>query len=136
MRLLMIYADVFSYKPVIKTLDDADKEAQPASIEKAIVGFIHAEAEDEEKLSAVETKLVKNLKWAARKNDTQKIVLHSFAHLSGSKADPQTTKQLLNQAEIRLQNSGYETFQTPFGYFLDLKVDAPGHPLARLFKEF
>ena len=85
---------------------------------------------------AVETKLVKNLKWAARKNDTKKIVLHSFAHLSGSKADPGITKDLLNGAEERLKTSGYETFQTPFGFFLDLKVDAPGHPLARLFKEF
>ena len=136
MRLLIIYADIFSYTPVIRTLDDAAEKAEPASIEKSVVGFIHAEAEDEEKLSAVETKLVKNLKWAARKNDTQKIVLHSFAHLSGSKADPQMTKQLMDRAEERLKTSGYETFQTPFGYFLDLKVDAPGHPLARLFKEF
>ena len=55
MRVLMIYADLFSYTPVIKTLDDADKDALPASIEKAVIGFIHAEAEDEEKLSAVET---------------------------------------------------------------------------------
>jgi hypothetical protein len=50
--------------------------------------------------------------------------------------DPKMTKQLMDRAEERLKTSGYETFQTPFGYFLDLKVDAPGHPLARLFKEF
>ncbi|NOY60050.1 MAG: hypothetical protein GXO75_14135 [Calditrichaeota bacterium] len=38
-------------------------------------------------------------------------------------------------AEVRLKNSGYETHQTPFGYFLDLDIKAPGHSFARLFKE-
>jgi hypothetical protein len=26
--------------------------------------------------------------------------------------------------------------QTPYGYFNDLSMDAPGHPLARIYKEF
>ncbi|VAX26204.1 fragment of protein derived from threonyl-tRNA synthetase, partial [hydrothermal vent metagenome] len=38
--------------------------------------------------------------------------------------------------EQRLKNADYEVSQTPFGYFLDLDVKAPGHSFARLFKEF
>jgi hypothetical protein len=34
-----------------------------------------------------------------------------------------------------MTNSDYEVSQTPFGYFLDLDLQAPGKPLARLFKQ-
>ena len=37
-------------------------------------------------------------------------------------------------AESRLQNADYQTAQTPFGYFLDLDMKAPGFSLARIFK--
>ncbi len=136
MRLLMIYCDLFSYEPAVVNLDNADENAQPAAVNKTLVGFIHVEKADEENLAAVETKMVKNLKWAARKNGTQKIVLHSFAHLSESKAEPNVTKALFNRVDERLCSSGYETHQTPFGYFLNLNVQAPGHSFSRLFKEF
>ncbi len=136
MRLLMIYCDLFSYEPAVVNLETADEKAEPATIQDALVGFIHVEAGDEENLAAIETKMIKNLKWAARKNETQSIVLHSFAHLSESKAAPKITKALFNRAEERLRTSGYQTHQTPFGYFLNLNIRAPGHSFARLFKEF
>ena len=136
MRLLMIYCDLFSYEPAVLNLETADENAQAATISKTLVGFIHVEAADEENPAAVETKMIKNLKWAARKNETQNIVLHSFAHLSESKADPNVTRKLFNRAEERLRASGYETHQTPFGYFLNLNVQVPGHSFSRLFKEF
>ena len=78
--------------------------------------------------------MVKNLKWAASKNNTKRIILHSFAHLSESKASPEFTNELFNKAETRLKNANYEVFQTPFGYFLDLDLNAPGYSLARIFK--
>ncbi len=136
MKLLMIYMGKFAYKTTIKTLDMAKERDEEKEIKDVLVGFIHVEKEDEGKLDKVETKLVKNLKWAAKKNDTNTIVLHSFAHLSQSKADPEITERLLDNAEKRLKNAGYEALQTPFGYFLDLEVKAPGKSLARVFKEF
>ena len=136
MKLLMIYADKFAYKTSVKNLESASDIDEEKVVEDVLVGFIHIEPKDEENLSAIETKLIKNLKWAARKNETDKVVLHSFAHLAESKADPEVTKQLLDNAESRLINAGYVTYQTPFGYFLDLDINAPGHSFARLFKEF
>jgi hypothetical protein len=132
----MIYCNRFSYTPAVSNAEVADPTADSARKNETLVGFIHMEAGDEDNTGAVETKLVKNLKWAARKNETQSIVLHSFAHLSDSKADPAAIKALLDRAEERLQTSGYETHQTPFGYFLNLDVQAPGHSFARLYKEF
>jgi hypothetical protein len=132
----MIYADTFGYKTSVKTLESVPTSDEEKVLENALLGFIHIEPKDEENLSSIETKLVKNLKWAARKNDTNTVILHSFAHLAESKADPEVTKQLMDNAESRLINAGYKTYQTPFGYFLDLDIKAPGHALARLFKEF
>jgi len=135
-KLLMIYADKFAYRTSIKTLESASTRDEEKVIENALLGFIHVESKDEENLSSVETKLIKNVKWAARKNETNTVVLHSFAHLAESKADSEVTKRLMDNAESRCRNAGYETYQTPFGYFLDLDIQAPGHALARLFKEF
>ena len=136
MKLLMIYADKFVYKTSKKTLEMVKEYKEEKKIEYALIGFIQAEKEDEEKLDKVETKLIKNLKWAAKKNNTTNIVLHSFAHLSLSKAGPEATKGIFDHAEKRLKNSGYRVWQTPFGYFLDLDLKAPGKSLARVFKEF
>ena len=135
MRLLMIYAEKFAYKTSLKSLESVSETIEQNMIENAVVGFIHVEEKDEANLSKVETKLIKNLKWAARKNNTERIVLHSFTHLSDSKASSEITKQLLDNSEQRLKKSNYEVSQTPFGYFLDLDVKAPGNPLARLFKD-
>ena len=136
MKLLIFYTDKFSYKTSQKGLDTAEDLDIDHSIENAIVGFIQVEEKDEENANYVETKLVKNLKWAARKNETNKIVLHTFNHLSNSSATPEFTLELFNRVEDRLKGSDYETEQTPFGYFLDLDMQAPGKPLARIFKEF
>ena len=81
------------------------------------------------------TKLIKNLKWLAGKNNTNKVVLHSFSHLSDSKAEPEIVVDIFNQAEQRLKESDYDVHQTPFGYFLDIDLKAPGTPLSRVFKD-
>ena len=135
MKLLMMYADKFAYKTSVKNLESASTIDEEKLIENALLALIQVEPKDEENLSSIETKLIKNLKWAARKNETDKVILHSFAHLAETKADPEVTKRVLDNAETRLINAGYVAHQTPFGYFLDLDIKAPGHSLARLFKE-
>lgn len=136
MKLLMIYAEKFAYQTSSRTLETVEEYQENKKIENVLVGFIQVEKEDEEKMDKVETKLIKNLKWAAKKNNTNCILLHSFAHLSLSKANPDSTKKIFDNAEKRLKDSGYELYQTPFGYFLDLDLKAPGKSLARVFKEF
>ncbi len=135
MRILMIYAERFGYRTSVKAVESALDVNEEKVIKNVLVGFIHAEGKDEDNMSYFETKIIKNLKWAARKNNTQKIVLHSFAHLSESKASPEFTKLLLDNSEKRLQNADYEVYQTPFGYYLDLDLKAPGTSFSRLFRE-
>ena len=135
MKLLMIYMKEFGYKPTIKTIESMPDFTEEKLYHNTQAAFIQVEKEDEENSASVKRKLLKNLKWVAGKNETKQIILHSFAHLSESKADYVFTKELFDEVEERLTNSGYEVNQTPFGYFLDLKIDAPGFSLARVFKD-
>jgi len=135
MRVLFWYCDHFNWNPAMKTLDHAP-EAGPAENINCVVAFVHLEPKDMEPGASAETKLVKNAKWLARKWEITDIVLHSFTHLGEEKADPDQAKGLLDRARERLEKAGYSTVQTPYGYFLDLTIQAPGHPLARVYKEF
>ena len=134
MKVLVMYVDEFGYEPAQKNLESAEEVTEGTTYTDSILAFIQVEADDEEyDLKSREKKLVNHLKWTARKNDCNKVILHSFAHLSDSKASVEFTKELFDLAEARLQNGGYETAQTPFGYFLDLNLKAPGHSLARIW---
>lgn len=136
MKLLMIYTDRFAYTPAVKTLVDQPDCHTPGEIFATVVGLIHAEASDEDDPVKTEKKLIKNLKWGARKNATQRVVLHSFSHLAETSAGATFTRDLLDRAAERLQASGYDVWQTPFGYFLDLDLQAPGRSAARIFTSF
>ena len=132
----MIYCNRFGYKPTVKTLNEFKDCDELEEFENTLVAFIHAEEKDEADIKSAETKLVKNLKWAAKKNDTKSVVLHSFAHLAETKATPDFTKELFNRVETRMRNADYSCSQTAFGYFMDLDIQAPGISQARIFKTF
>jgi hypothetical protein len=134
MKVLVIYVDEFSYVPAQKNLEETEEIKEGANYTNSILAFIQVEESDEQyDLKSREKKLVNHLKWTARKNECHRIILHSFAHLSESKASVTFTKELFNLAEKRLQNSGFTAAQTPFGYFLDLQIKAPGRSLARIW---
>lgn len=132
----MIYCSEFTYNPTIKTLEDFRDESEEKQFKDALVAFVHAEQSDETDIKNVETKMVKNLKWAAKKNETRMVVLHSFAHLAETKASAGFTKELFDRVEARMKNAEYECEQTAFGYFMDLDIKAPGVSQARIFKSF
>jgi hypothetical protein len=135
MKLLMIYANKFGYNVTTKTLQDYPDASGKKEFRDLLVAFIHVEKEDEEEVAKKVKKLIKSIKWAAGKNKTKRVMLHSFAHLSSSKSDPKIAKEILDKAEERLKNVEFEVYQTPFGYFLDLDISAPGVSQARIFQD-
>lgn len=136
MKVLSFYTTNFSYTLGAPNIDSPAIVDEKNNFSEAIVAFIHVEESDErETLLSREKKLANHLKWVARKNNTQNIVLHSFAHLSNSKASLDFTKRLLDDCQVRLKNGKYETYQTPFGYFLNLNMEAPGFSMARVWAE-
>lgn len=135
MRVLFWFCDAFQTVPTIQTLSDAPTP-YPMSVAQAVVAFVHVEPRDIDSASSAETKLVKNAKWLARKWSVTDIVLHSFTHLGEEKAPPEAAFKLLSDAAERLVKAGYQPLLTPYGYFHDLEIRAPGHPLARIYKAF
>jgi hypothetical protein len=136
MKVLFIYCNEFGYKTSIKTLTNFPDKEESKTFNDTQVAFIHVEEKDMEQKNSILKRLINSIKWICRKNNTQNIILHSFAHLSESKAEPEFTYNFLNEVEAKLINSGYNVHQTPFGYFLDLNIKAPGFSLARVFQEF
>jgi hypothetical protein len=135
MRVLFWFCDRIGWQPALKTVETAEP-AEPARHAKVVAAFVHVEPADVAPASKAATKLVKNAKWLARKWGVTRIVLHSFTHLGEAKASADEARDLLQRVGARLMQADYEVVHTPFGYFLDLDIRAPGHPLARVFKQF
>jgi len=134
MKILMMYTDSFQYETTEKSLLTAEDIQEQKSFTNTQLAFIQMEEHDETKPPI--KKVANFIKWLSRKNEFTKIVLHSFSHLSESKANPEFTVQFFNDLQNRLETAGFEVFQTPFGYFLNLDIQAPGFSLARVFKSF
>ncbi len=135
MKLILFYAPSFWFKTFQKVLDQVPDCEQEALFEKAVVVFYQVEAEDEDRRGKVLTKFVKNIKWLGGKFGSRTVVLHSFNHLSASKAGPEFAEPLIDEARDRLERSGYTVGQTPFGYLNEWKLHVAGDSLAKVFKE-
>lgn len=136
MKLLLFFAHSFSYETASKSLPSVPDVKKKESVKGAVVIFFHVEAEDTVKRSKVIQKFVKNVKWLCGKFVTKNVVLHSFNHLSGSKAEPDFSLELLEEVVERLERTDYRVMVTPFGYFNEFNLHVAGDSLAKVFKEF
>jgi len=131
----MFYAPSFWFRTYEKVLEDVPEQDVENIAENAVVVFYHAEAGDMGREAGIITKLVKNIKWLAGKFKSRNVVLHSFNHLSASKAPPGFTGRLIADAKDRLARTGYTVVETPFGYLNEWKIHVAGDSLAKVFKE-
>jgi predicted deacetylase len=134
MKILMIYSEEFAYATAEKSLESVEELKEEKRFENVQLAFIQMEKHDEERPPL--KKSANFIKWLRRKHDFDTVILHSFSHLSDSKADPAFSADFINQLEARLIKAGMKVFQTPYGYFLNLELKAPGFSLARVFKSF
>jgi hypothetical protein len=120
MKVLLFYAPTFWFKTFQKVLDDAGDLDQEKTCHEAVVVFYHLEEEDVARKANVLAKFVKNIKWLAGKFNSRTVVLHSFNHLSLSKAPPEFAREVV---------------VTPFGYLNEWKIHVAGESLAKVFKD-
>ena len=135
MKILMFYAPEFWWKPYQKSLGEAPAAGGETLVKEAVVVFYQVEEKDPDQEKKVVEKLIKNIKWLARKFDTKKIVLHSFNHLSSSKASPQEALALISKAKEKLNRGGFELYETPYGWLNEWKMHVAGESLAKVFKD-
>ena len=135
MKILLFYAPSFWFKTYEKVLNDVQDQDIERTTGNTVVVFYQSEAEDRGREGSILTKLVKNIKWLAGKFKTKTVVLHSFGHLSLSKAPPDFASQLIKEAKERLIKAGFTIVETPFGYLHEWKIHVAGDSLAKVFKE-
>ena len=135
MKLLLFYAPRFWFKTFQKVIEHVPDSEREERFDKAVVVFYQVEEEDVERRANVLTKFVKNVKWLAGKFGSRTVVLHSFNHLSASKAGPEFAGPLIEEARERLERTGYTVGVTPFGYLNEWKLHVAGDSLAKVFKQ-
>lgn len=137
MKLLCFQAKRFRWKSHSKTLPEVEVAEVETVVEEALVAFVQVEVEDgaDETRARVFRHTLKHLKWLANKRDLRRIVLHSFAHLGGQNAPPSFASTLFQELSDRLESTGYEVHQTPFGYFCEWDLSVHGDSLAKVWKE-
>jgi len=136
MKLLFFFAHHFSYETAARSLPTVPDIKKSESTKDAVVVFFHVEAEDVSGRSKAVQKFVKNVKWLCGKFATRNVVLHSFNHLSTSKAEPGFSGELLVEVVSRLERGNFQVIVTPFGYFNEFTIHVAGDSLAKVFKEF
>ena len=129
MKLLMFHTESFWYKPYKSNSSETEKRI----FQNCLVIFIHVEEADKGKSDVVD-KAVGNIKWLANKNKATIVVLHSFAHLSTSKSDPDTANDIIHKMNEKLEKS-LSTHIVPFGQFYEFSVHVLGQSLAKVFKD-
>jgi hypothetical protein len=134
MKLLMFGANEFWYKTFSKTVDTVRNIDEEKQVQDAVVIFVNVEKEDENRKEEVSSQAAGNIRWLAKKNNINKVVLHSFAHLSDSKSSIEFANDIINSIKQKLSSKGIETYITPFGYFLEFKIHVKGDSLAKVWK--
>ncbi len=134
--MILFYAHSFYYRTWEKSLPHVEDINREEEVKNATVVFFQFEEKDVQNSSSVVKKTVKNIKWHAGKFSTRTVVLHSFNHLSTSKASPEDALAMLDSVVERLDRGGYNITVTPFGYFHEFKIHVGGESLAKVYKEF
>ena len=134
MKLLMFQAERFRFRSFEKTLPAAADRDVDEEITDAAVIFVHAEAEDESRRDKVLNTALKNIKWLANKRQLKNVALHSFTHLSDSKAAADFAQRFLEDLAQRLRTAGYSVRLTPFGYTCAWELSVYGETIAKVFK--
>ena len=129
MKLLMLHAKEFWYKPYTDSTDATKSD----NMTDAVIAFIHVEEKDMNGEEVID-KAVGNLRWLAKKNETDKIVLHSFAHLSKSKSNPETANKIIQTISEKLKKN-FAVHIVPFGHFYEFSIHVLGPSLAKVFKD-
>ena len=137
MKLLTFQARSFSWQPFSKTLPEAPDAGGEQTVAEAVVVFYHAERKDEgeSERPRVLRHMLKHVKWLANKRGMKNVVLHSFTHLGGETGDARAARELIGEVRGRLEATGYEVAETPFGWFCSWKLDVHGESLAKVWKE-
>jgi len=137
MKMLMLHVREFWYRTHARNLESAEeREEEGRSPGPAVLAWIQVESSDLADAENAARKAAKNLKWHARKVEVERVVLHSFAHLSDDRAEPAEAQRILDDIASRLRAVGFEVLATPWGHFHEFRMHVEGPGIAKVWKAF
>lgn len=134
MKLLMFNTHEFWFRTFKNNLNENSDENIENTVENSLVIFIHIEENDADKKERMVKKARDNITWLAKKTGRNKVVLHSFAHLSDSKSESNDAHEIFLALQQALLDRGLDTTMTPFGYLNEFKIQVLGDSLAKVWK--
>jgi len=137
MRALFIHADRFEYtaRERSRVAEDVPEERKHAAVEEALVCFLTMEERDEPSIPEVGRAAAANILEVANMVQAKRVVLYPYAHLSSSLAQPQPSREILDEVELLLKEKGFEVHRSPFGWYKSFTLVCKGHPLSELSRE-
>src|SRR3989338_8475928 len=127
MKVLLIHSDYIEFITKEKALRQAIDEPKSGRMEECLVAFTAVE-KDDENISDIAEKLVKEISDVAEQVKTKRVVLYPYAHLSKNLASPNFALDVLKSAEQLLEKE-YEVMRAPFGWYKAFTLKTKGHPL-------
>ncbi len=124
----MLHVESFWYRP------NESVSEERTEIGESLHVWIHSEKGDENIRTGVLRKMVKNIRWLAKKVSVNSVTLHSFAHLDDSKSDPAFADSLIEEVASKLRDREYDVHIVPFGQFYEFNLHVKGPSLAKVFK--
>jgi threonyl-tRNA synthetase len=137
MRVLQLHCKNFSYQ-VKRETPVAEKPAIPQdeTLEDVLVCFTCFEKKDENRLNEIIDRFVDNIKVDVSRIGCSSILLYPYAHLSKSLGSARLAKEFLNNLVEELNNAGFETHKSPFGWYKAFELSCIGHPLSEAYREY
>jgi len=136
MKTLNLHVDYIEWQPLkkaLKSIDDlSEQQKEKKRVEEAIVVLTAVEKTDSLELLEKYTSDIKDI---AEKIGAKNIVLYPYAHLSKNLGKPSAAIEILNAAQEKLQNEGFNVSRAPFGYYKAFELKVKGHPLSELSRE-
>lgn len=141
MRLLLIHAGEFWYKPTEKAIKDAEEllGLMPENKEEnALVIFTSVEENDPHCINELGEKVLEDISEVAVRIKPSTIVIYPYAHLSSKLAPPKDALKVLTSLEERMRAHfiNLKVVRAPFGWYKSFRIYCLGHPLSELSKAY
>lgn len=137
MRILAVHSDYIEVQPMKKAVKDAEEieSKDPERFEEVLVVFTAVEQGDED-TDVSSTRLAEEVSKIAEQVKTKDVLLYPLVHLTSKPSAPRVAKTVLSKSEKLLNERGYKTSHSPFGWYKAYTLKCKGHPLSELSREF
>jgi hypothetical protein len=132
MKMLMLHVSHFWFIPE----ENESSESAKKSFGESILVWIQSEQHDKADRPGTLRKMIKNIRWLCGKAGVDSVILHSFAHLSDSKAKSSFANDIIEEAAERLLERGFRVYIIPFGQLNEFEMHVKAPSLAKVFKSF